>query len=529
LLDAIINNVYTTNGDTATSGAGFTAKSLTVNTGSFTINSGDNVTVVNQLTNNLTAAAFVIENNANLLQGGTTNNNSGAITVKRNSAAIKRLDYTLWSSPVAGQGLYAFSPLTFANRFYTYNPSNDQYAAFSGFAITGLDANGVNGTDTNSAPFEAATGYLIRAPWNHPTAPSPFTGTFTGIPNNGTVPVTTTSGLYYAVGNPYPSTIDADQFIIDNNSENDPIIEGDGLYFWRKTNNTNQVGNPTTSYATYTTAGGVASGGDTLNIVPNGVIQVGEGFIVKATSTSLVFNNEQRIANNDDQFLRTSTIERHRIWLNLSDSTAKVNQMMVSYMTGATQDVDAAIDARYFNDSPTALNSLLNNEAFAIQGRSLPFDASDVVPLAFNASSAGNYTIAIDHVDGLFTDGTQLIYLKDNLTNAYHNLNSGAYSFATTTGTFNTRFEVVYQTQLANPTFTFNSVIIYSQNNEFVVNSGNTIMASIKVFDIRGRIIEEKQSINANQTTIKGGLANQVLLVQITSEDGLVVTKKVIR
>ena len=62
-----------------------------------------------------------------------------------------------------------------------------------------------------------------------------------------------------------------------------------------------------------------------------------------------------------------------------------------------------------------------------------------------------------------------------------------------------------------------------------MVNTGNVIMSSIKVFDIRGRLLQEKNDINASQTTIGNGLANQVLLVQITSEDGITVTKKVIR
>ena len=87
----------------------------------------------------------------------------------------------------------------------------------------------------------------------------------------------------------------------------------------------------------------------------------------------------------------------------------------------------------------------------------------------------------------------------------------------------------MYQTLLGNPTFTANTVVIYNQNNEFVVNSGNFIMSSIKVFDIRGRLIEKKSNINASQATIKGGLANEVLLVQITSVDGEIVTKKVVR
>jgi len=525
-IEAIIEGVYSTsaNGE-------FTASKLTLSSGSFTINSGDNITVINEVINDLAATNFVIRNNANLIQTGTDNNNSGNITVERNSAALKRLDYTLWSSPVIGQGLYAFSPFTFANRFYVYNSATDLYTG-AGLNVTGVNSDGLNGIDENNVQFMEGKGYLIRVPWNHPTSPTIWTGTFTGLPNTGDVHLTNlTNGFFYAIGNPYPSTIDADQFILDNAIGNNPLNPGDGLYFWRKTNNINQATNPTSSYATYTTAGGVKSGGDTLNITPNGVIQVGEGFIVKATSTAISFNNNQRIANNDDQFLRTTHMERHRIWLNLSDSVTLVNGMMVAYMTGATQGIDATIDGRYFNDSGTALNSLVNDEEFAIQGRSLPFVASDVVPLAFKAANAGNYTIAIDYVDGLFTDGSQTIFLKDNLTAVEHDLRTGPYSFATDAGTFNNRFEIIYQSQLGteNPVFSANNVIIYNQDNGFVVNSGATTMSSIKVFDIRGRLILERKGINSNHATISAGLSNEVLLVQITSEDGMTVTKKVIQ
>jgi hypothetical protein len=54
-------------------------------------------------------------------------------------------------------------------------------------------------------------------------------------------------------------------------------------------------------------------------------------------------------------------------------------------------------------------------------------------------------------------------------------------------------------------------------------------MASVKVFDIRGRLLLERNNINASQTNMTVGMANEVLLVQITSEDGVVVIKKVVR
>jgi len=73
-------------------------------------------------------------------------------------------------------------------------------------------------------------------------------------------------------------------------------------------------------------------------------------------------------------------------------------------------------------------------------------------------------------------------------------------------------------------------VVIYKdQANDFVINTGNFEMSAVKVFDIRGRLLIERQAINATQTTISAGLSNEVLLVQITTVDGTVVTKKVIR
>ncbi|MCF6128202.1 T9SS sorting signal type C domain-containing protein [Flavobacterium sp. AS60] len=483
---------------------------------SVTVASTKDLTVTDAIINNGT---LTMQNNSNLIQtNNVANSGSGSTIVNRDTAQLIRLDYVLWSSPVSGQQLLAFSPLTLTNRFYTFDGT--------------LGAAGQYVAETATNSFVTGKGFLIRMPWNHPTAPGAvFNGVFTGgTAFNGTLNLTSLpTGKFYATGNPYPSTIDADQFIIDNGIGDDPDTPGDGLYFWRKTNNS-----AAPSYATYTTAGGVQSGGDTLNIVPNGVIQVGEGFIVKvpSPSTSLTFNNDQRIGDNSNQFLKTTTtIERNRIWLNLSDSASNINQMMVAYMTGATQNIDPAIDGRYINDNPTALNSLINNGEFAIQGRSLPFDSSDVVPLAFKAAGAGNYTITLDHVDGLFTDVSQPIYVKDNLTTTYHDLNTGAYSFASDAGTFNDRFEIVYALPLGvdNPTFTANTVVVYPQNNDLVVNSSNVTMSSIKIFDIRGRLLQDLKDINSSQTIISAGLANQVLLVQITSDDGIIVTKKVIR
>ena len=223
-------------------------------------------------------------------------------------------------------------------------------------------------------------------------------------------------------------------------------------------------------------------------------------------------------------------ISQIRIWLNLA-STSIANQILVAYMTGASQGVDPGIDGKYMNDCQTALNSYLNNTEYIIQGRSLPFDSSDVVPLTFKTTTAENFTIAIDHVDGLFS-GNQDIFLKDNFTNSIHDLKLSPYTFATEVGIFNNRFELVYSNSTLdtqNPTLNENSVVVYKKNDILSINAVNIIIKNIKIFDVRGRLIYYKNNVNAKSIDINDlGIAKEVLIVKIILDDDKVVAKKVL-
>ncbi|MEC4005916.1 T9SS sorting signal type C domain-containing protein, partial [Flavobacterium sp. SUN052] len=79
-----------------------------------------------------------------------------------------------------------------------------------------------------------------------------------------------------------------------------------------------------------------------------------------------------------------------------------------------------------------------------------------------------------------------------------------------------------------NHSFDTNSIVVYHQQNDVVVNTGVATMATVRIFDIRGRLLVEKKAINASETRINAGTTNQVLLVQVTTTDGLVGLKKVI-
>jgi hypothetical protein len=353
-----------------------------------------------------------------------------------------------------------------------------------------------------------------------------YPGVFTGTPNNGTVTLGSVTPLvsdkYYAVGNPYPSTIDANLFLSGNSTDGT-------LYFWRKTNG---VANSTGSaYATWTTLGSASSNVAPNNITPDGTIAVGQGFIVKTgvAATTLNFTNAMRTANNSAQFFKTrQAAQKDRVWLNLTNTTGAFSQALVGYMDGATLGVDNGIDGKYINDSPIALTSSINNQEYTIQGRPV-FDATDIVSLNFKTDKAGDYTIAIDHVDGVFATG-QDVYLVDSKTGAETNLKTSSYTFTAAAAVDNARFTLKYQKTLSieGQEISDNSVIVYKNSGVIYVNSGVKTMSNIKVFDIQGRLIAEQKSVKSNTATIQNLSArNQILIVKVTTDDNQVISKKV--
>ncbi|UMY65732.1 MULTISPECIES: T9SS sorting signal type C domain-containing protein [unclassified Flavobacterium] len=461
-----------------------------------------------------TGSSLIIEQGSNLLQTGYTGANSGNITVKT-KVRVWRQDYVYWGSPVSGQKLFNFSPLTLWNRFYTFSATGNAYVpVFS------------SSTDPAMATydFSPGTGYMVRAPntfanpnYSQPATQPWFNGQFIGVANNGTYNVTTTNGVsnVHMISNPYPSTIDAAAFRSANG--------GGALYFWTHTNQTAGSNN----YASITNSGAAAaySGG----VVPNGTIQVGQGFLLSNTGnvSSVTFNNSMRLGNNAGQFFRTADSDRSRIWLNVANGDVKGNQMLVAYIPSATLADDNGYEAKLIPNGNN-ISSLIGSDRYVIQARPA-FSADDIVPMGLRAETAGTFTVSLDHVDGVF-EGDQDIFLKDNLTGVVTNLKQASYSFATEAGDFNDRLQLQYvNTTLGIPGFDANTVVIYKDDNQVLtINAGTIEMENVKIFDIRGRQVYTKEAISSNVAQLGDLKAeHQVLLVQITSADGRVVTKKV--
>lgn len=502
----VIPNV--TNSPEILSGTNGLANTLTLlGNSTLLVTTGASITVAADVTV-AEDADMTLQNNGYLVQTAATssNTNVGKITVKQNSTPMFRTEATGWSSPVEDQKLYDFALGTVFGRVYEYNETSNVF-----------DASNI----TLNSPFELGKGYSVRSPNTYPNyaavnTPTPimFNGEFYGKPNNGDIGINVTKnnvGINY-IGNPYPSPISAN-LLFDANAF------ADAFYFWTHEAPPINGAYAANNYAAYNKGtGGVqaAAGGQ----IPDSIIQVGQGFVVRAGAPGLMtFTNSMRLNSSNGQFFRQAdtSADRHRMWLNLSNTENNLNQILIGYVPDATMEKDHQIDAKMIGYAGSTLSSLIDIDSYVIQGRSLPFDVTDEVPLSFKATQAGMFTIAIDHVDGLFLEG-QNIYLKDMLLNTTHNLTTSAYNFLSEQGTFNTRFNVVYQENVLSVSDleqNNNNWIVYKNDDQINIQTNGFVIDNVEIYDLTGRLLLNQQNVNSNTFSYAANIAQQVLLVRV--------------
>jgi hypothetical protein len=556
------NVVLDNNFDTAVSNDLIASGDLTIKTGkNVNIDSDGYIEAYKKLDQmgNLT-----IENNGQLIQVDEiinpanvyTGNNTGNIIYKRIATGIRGFDYVYWSSPVTGQNISSLYSITTPGLKYFWNP----LASNVNTAATTTTGN----WQPASGLMTPATGYIIRGSASFGMPETNIPATFTGVPNNGIITATISRGSnqipsqlgvngatvtnlddnWNLVGNPYPSSIKATEFL---KLSNNPNIQG-FIKIWTHGTAPVSTTNPfygsfaynytANDYITYNAAG--ASSGPS---VFNGNIASGQGFFVAmndglASSSTVTFNNSMRSKTYlNNQFFRSSTIaqetgEANRIWLDLVDSNNNSLRTLLGYFPEATEGFDRMYDAQSNINNASNIYSIVEDKTVIIQGRPTPFNENDQVPIGVRIMTAGNYKIAIGTVDGLFEQG-QPIFLEDKVLNIIHDLRLAPYSFTSVTGRFDNRFVLRYtnSSALDNPDFETlkNSVILASNHGELTIKSTIENIQDVTVYDILGRQLFETKGINNNEfVTSNISMNQQTLIIKIKLVNGVIVTKKII-
>ena len=386
--------------------------------------------------------------------------------------------------------------------------------------------------------------------------------TFVGKPNNGTITKTVGDDQLLLTGNPYPSAIDATEFITDNLASN--TIDGT-LYFWEHypSNDTHILREYQGGYAERNLTGGLPpvapsliSGLGSSTRVPGQFIPVGQGFFVNGkpgAGGTLIYKNSQRGFHKEDEIgvsnpmfkTKTNTKTAHNANDPIAiDTLAKIRigfnfnnyhrQVLLGFMNEkATSGIDYGYDAITIDDYPNDMYFLNGENQLVIQGDGF-FDPNTSFPIGVKTTIEGKASFLIDALENFKLD--QPIFIYDNVTDTYNDIRNGMFEVNLPVGVFNSRFSLRFKDNTLNvEQNTISDAIqinhIQNDNSLLIINKSlNTIVEKVILYTILGQPISNWKIENQDQQNIKIPIKNlnsgiYIVKLQTSNEE---VSKKVI-
>jgi len=511
----------------------FSGANQTIEACNITINNGVNIVFdSNGASKNSIVDYGDLTVNGSLVIGDTeslvtydANANLGIITKIEKSTPLNDIhDNTYWSAPISGAQISTVFVGVDQSRIFELKPA-DVNPIWAGTIYENWWV--------ASGSMAEARGYSAEG-----SSTGVQTLTFTGVPNNGfysrdmyykgSPDVGAESDNFNFIGNPYPTAIDIQLFLLSNDAANE-------INLWtHATPLSGGIYNPD-DYVTYNLSGG-SSPGVTKNIGSS------QGFMIRSLeSGSVIFNNTYKLVDQNDQFYKSGSSKKNvsydkeendRFWVRMTDASGIEDDILIAFNDESTDGLDVRYDSYYINFTKNInFYSQINNEKMTIQGLG-SFSDDKIISLGFDTKIEASLKVSIPKVEGVLK-GVE-IYLVDNLLNITHDLKSSDYDFEqTTTGEFLNRFELQFVAAGAvlgvDDIIGKDDFIISSQNNSLKIRSSKTV-EWISVYDILGRKLIDR---NPNATTfdLNTGSVKQgtVLLIQATLEGGAMVSRKTIK
>ena len=395
--------------------------------------------------------------------------------------------------------------------------------------------------------------------------------TFVGKPNNGTIliPATDVPGdsgnesqqdvtlTTTLVGNPYPSALNARQFISDNSG----VIQGT-ILLWEQWAGTSHwlaeyeggygfINNLTTERAYQYPGIPIADQVQTQGIkVPTFNIPVGQGFFVEVVNDgNIEFNNGQRVFKqenlNESVFFRdvdsqtTGSSTENRVdemqilRLEFGVSSGASRSFVLGFSDYTTDGFDYGYDGGLITNPPADdMGSLLNGQQYVIQAFA-PITPEKEVALVMHSSGSFTHTLKSTEITNI--PESQALLIRDNLTGSIYDLRSTEpYNFTSDSGTFMDRFEVVF----TDPTLSVNdnvldTVVIFVDNRQdkLMVKGLDQDVRQMTITNMLGQIVRTFNDIENNvleNGVHVGDLSSGVYLVNLMTKDNLKLNKKII-
>ncbi|WMI64445.1 T9SS type A sorting domain-containing protein [Aestuariibaculum sp. YM273] len=488
---------------------------------------------------NLAGEAQLIQNHRNI----SSNSGTGSLTITQQGTS-NLYNYNYWSAPVNRSGFWKVNYLEDNNGIISFIGGYNADATTSPISLSKYWLYSFNGTSGNyyswrkiypSTNIAPGLGYTMKGSGSSSPEQEYI---FRGIPNDGEYNFDVTAGNDVLIGNPYPSTLDADQFINDNLS----VIDGK-LLFWESfsTNSSHILANYEGGYATYTlmmaipaiaSTDLISGKGTTSKPEPTRYIDVGQGFFVNIeNSGTLNFNNAQRAfareSLDETVFYKTTTKSktaiaednRPKIWFSFTDALGYTKVIGLGYDSQTTYGYDKGYDAIASSSQNDLLWKLEDDQTLSIQA--LPeINIDDKLPLHISIKNSGNYTFSIHKMENIPDDLN--IYLLDTYQNTYYNLRANDVSLNLDSNTPSDRFSITFKDDTTLAINEYNDDKLYVHYNKTseslrVYNLSKDI-SEIGIYNTVGRLV--KQISYSNSTDISlSGLSNGVYFLKELSNN----------
>ncbi len=420
----------------------------------------------------VTGGNLTIESEGLLVHGVNTPNGggtvSGDVTLIRAGNASSTF-YNTWSSPITTGDI---SDLGSDN--WQFDPTMATPSVSDGW-------------QTTSGDMTVGRGYMSNGAG---------TVSFTGTPNNGQVNigVSDENGGYNLIGNPYPSSIEYDQFI--NDANNSALLNAT-IYFWDD-DGSGGSDYENSDYSQYNAAGHVNGTGNGKE--SDGSIGSFQGFFVKATSSGTVkFKNSMRNSSNNDLFFKEQPIQRLRI--SIESTKALRNETLLAFTNDATDGYDRLYDGHKLKGNPEiSFYSILEDEEFGIQA--LPeIDKEASIPIGMDGSGSGSFIMKIAGTENF--DNDIAILVEDKLSGKIQNLRlQPEFPFEKVGGASNDRF--IIHLKRINPSSETEGPMIRIQHPSLIIDNTQNNSAElnrVEIFNLSGRHIYH-ESVGNNQNKI---------------------------
>jgi hypothetical protein len=295
--------------------------------------------------------------------------------------------------------------------------------------------------------------------------------TFVGKPNNGIIELPIDADNDYLIGNPYPSALDADKFILDNTPSSGSASITGTLYFWEHYGgDSHTFADYQAGYGTYSRGGGVSASssppvagvsslGLSVKGAPKQYIPIGQAFFVvgDADGGQIQFNNSQRVfareSSENSVFMRSNTTEVStnidlRPKFRIGFDAPKINhrQVLLTLDNNTTDAVDWGYDAEMYEVFDDDMYWVLNDKKYVIQATN-NFDIDKEIPLGIRTLEGGLVSIKVDELEN--TEDNTNLYIKDNLTCETHDITNQEFSINLEAGEYQNRFFLVFQPSLS--------------------------------------------------------------------------------